>query len=118
MERLQELMAQVAQSPAATVAVALACALALGSAIRFLARVLGGLYAHFLRRGLNLRKYGQWAVVTGATDGIGRAYADALAKQSACLALGDWGPRQAGCHGVDWAADRPWMGRIMQPCHV
>jgi len=27
------------------------------------------------------KKYGEWAVVTGATDGIGRAYAEALSKK-------------------------------------
>jgi 17beta-estradiol 17-dehydrogenase / very-long-chain 3-oxoacyl-CoA reductase len=35
-------------------------------------RVLGaflGLYKAFLRPGKNLRKYGSWAVVTGATGG-------------------------------------------------
>lgn len=37
-------------------------------------------YAFFLRPGKNLRDYGEWAVVTGATDGIGRAYAFKLAK--------------------------------------
>ena len=34
-----------------------------------------------VRPATNVRKYGQWAVVTGATDGIGRAYAEALAKK-------------------------------------
>jgi len=38
-------------------------------------------YKYFLRPGKNLRKYGAWAVVTGATDGIGKAYAFELAKQ-------------------------------------
>merc|ERR1719215_996593 len=37
-------------------------------------------YAFFLRPGKNLRQYGEWAVVTGATDGIGRAYAFEMAK--------------------------------------
>jgi 17beta-estradiol 17-dehydrogenase / very-long-chain 3-oxoacyl-CoA reductase len=35
----------------------------------------------FIRPGKKLKKLGQWAVVTGATDGIGKAYALALAKQ-------------------------------------
>ena len=30
--------------------------------------LLSGIYAHFLRPGKKLRKYGRWAVVTGATD--------------------------------------------------
>ncbi|KAJ9449846.1 Very-long-chain 3-oxoacyl-CoA reductase 1 [Diplonema papillatum] len=43
--------------------------------------VLNGLYSKLLRPGKKLVKYGKWAVVTGATDGIGRAMAFALAKQ-------------------------------------
>ena len=38
-----------------------------------------GVYIYFIRPGQNLKQYGPWAVVTGATDGIGRAYADVLA---------------------------------------
>lgn len=38
-------------------------------------------YAFFLRGGKDLRKYGEWAVVTGATDGIGRGYAFEMAKK-------------------------------------
>ncbi|KAJ8396439.1 hypothetical protein AAFF_G00017450 [Aldrovandia affinis] len=35
----------------------------------------------------DLRRYGQWAVVTGATSGIGRAYADELAKRGLDIIL-------------------------------
>ncbi|KAG5843901.1 very-long-chain 3-oxoacyl-CoA reductase isoform X1 [Anguilla anguilla] len=35
----------------------------------------------------DLRKYGQWAVVTGATSGIGRAYANELAKRGLDILL-------------------------------
>ena len=38
-------------------------------------------YKHFLRPAKNLRRLGKYAVVTGATDGIGKAYAFSLAKQ-------------------------------------
>ena len=44
-------------------------------------RVLHTLYAFLLRPGKKLRKYGEWAVITGATDGIGKAYAFELARQ-------------------------------------
>lgn len=38
-------------------------------------------YNFFFREGKKLRKYGEWALVTGATDGIGKAYAFELARQ-------------------------------------
>mmetsp|Transcript_68226 Transcript_68226/g.160591 ORF Transcript_68226/g.160591 Transcript_68226/m.160591 type:complete len:319 (+) Transcript_68226:29-985(+) len=38
-------------------------------------------YKFFLRPGKDLKKFGEWAVVTGATDGIGKAYAFELAAQ-------------------------------------
>ena len=41
----------------------------------------------FLRQGKNLKKLGKWAVVTGATDGIGKAYAMALAKKGMSVVL-------------------------------
>lgn len=43
-------------------------------------QVLSSVYKTFLRPSKNLTKYGSWAVVTGATDGIGKAYAIGLAK--------------------------------------
>lgn len=51
--------------------------------LRFIARVL---YYNFLAprlklNAINLRETGKWAVITGATDGIGKAYAEALAKK-------------------------------------
>jgi len=45
-------------------------------------RLLYGIYRHFLRSGKNLvKKYGQWAVITGSTDGIGKAFAFELARK-------------------------------------
>ena len=40
-----------------------------------------GVWRYFLRPGKDLRKLGSWAVVTGATDGIGRALCDVLARK-------------------------------------
>merc|ERR1712137_783134 len=37
-------------------------------------------YVYFIRPGKNLRNYGEWAVVTGASDGIGKAYAGEFAR--------------------------------------
>ena len=39
------------------------------------------IYRHFIRRGKDLRQYGEWAVVTGATAGIGRGIAMELANK-------------------------------------
>lgn len=40
-----------------------------------------------LRPGKKLTKFGKWAIVTGATDGIGKAYAMALAKKGMSVIL-------------------------------
>eukprot|EP00055_Hartaetosiga_balthica_P018723 m.135245 g.135245 ORF g.135245 m.135245 type:complete len:312 (+) comp9876_c0_seq1:62-997(+) len=49
--------------------------------LRFVVNFLGALYANFLRPGKNLKKLGEWAVVTGSTDGIGLEYARQLAAK-------------------------------------
>ena len=44
--------------------------------LSFALRTLLFLYANFFKAGVDLKKYatrGDWAVVTGATDGIGKA---------------------------------------------
>lgn len=43
--------------------------------------VLRFVWRKHLRPGKKLRDYGEWGLVTGASDGIGRAYCDYLAKQ-------------------------------------
>lgn len=44
-------------------------------------RLLNNLGTFFLGYGsINFKKFGSWAVVTGCTDGIGKAYAEKLAK--------------------------------------
>eukprot|EP01023_Acetabularia_acetabulum_P003116 TRINITY_DN11331_c0_g2_i2.p2 TRINITY_DN11331_c0_g2~~TRINITY_DN11331_c0_g2_i2.p2 ORF type:complete len:305 (-),score=48.65 TRINITY_DN11331_c0_g2_i2:174-1088(-) len=45
------------------------------------------LYRHFLRPALELKKFGSWAVVTGSTDGIGKAYAFELAHKGLNICL-------------------------------
>lgn len=49
--------------------------------VTFVLRFLYSIYKYFLRPGKSLKKYGEWAVVTGSTDGIGEAIAIELAKQ-------------------------------------
>lgn len=44
-------------------------------------QIVCAFWVYFLRPGKTLKKLGEWAVVTGATDGIGKAYAEALAKR-------------------------------------
>lgn len=50
-------------------------------ALSALLSILSFAWRHFLRPSKDLRKYGKWAVVTGATDGIGKAYAFELARK-------------------------------------
>jgi len=49
-------------------------------------KVLLYVYAFWLHN-TNVKKFGEWAVVTGATDGIGKAYATALAKKGMKVVL-------------------------------
>jgi len=51
--------------------------------LRLLFDVINFIFVYFVRPGKNLKFYGSWAMVTGATDGIGKAYARELAKRGA-----------------------------------
>lgn len=50
-------------------------------------KALRNIYKTFLRPAVNFKKLGKWAVITGATDGIGKAYALALAKKGMSIVL-------------------------------
>eukprot|EP00240_Pyramimonas_obovata_P005606 CAMPEP_0118935246 /NCGR_PEP_ID=MMETSP1169-20130426/15259_1 /TAXON_ID=36882 /ORGANISM="Pyramimonas obovata, Strain CCMP722" /LENGTH=320 /DNA_ID=CAMNT_0006878255 /DNA_START=48 /DNA_END=1010 /DNA_ORIENTATION=+ len=56
-------------------------ALGLFKIVCFALKVLVNFYKWFLRPSKNIAKLGKWAVVTGATDGIGKAYAFQFAKK-------------------------------------
>lgn len=57
-------------------------------ALSAVANVLAFVYGHFLRQGHDLkRKFGPWALVTGATDGIGKAMAFEFARKGLNVVL-------------------------------
>ena len=48
--------------------------------LKYVLKIVKNVYT-FTFGGINLKKYGDWAVVTGCTDGIGKAYAEKLAQK-------------------------------------
>jgi len=53
----------------------------------FALQFIHGIYARLIRPGKNLKKAGKWAIVTGATDGIGLAMAEEFMKKGLCTLL-------------------------------
>mmetsp|Transcript_4271 Transcript_4271/g.8886 ORF Transcript_4271/g.8886 Transcript_4271/m.8886 type:complete len:314 (-) Transcript_4271:287-1228(-) len=64
-----------------------ACGIVALAALNLALKAVSHVYKTFLRPAKNLKKYGKWAVVTGATDGIGKAYAFAFAKKGMSVLL-------------------------------
>jgi 17beta-estradiol 17-dehydrogenase / very-long-chain 3-oxoacyl-CoA reductase len=59
----------------------------LGMIVRLGLKFLSSLYIFLLRPSKNLNKFGKWAIVTGATDGIGKGLAMELAKKGMNVVL-------------------------------
>ncbi|KAJ0393191.1 hypothetical protein P43SY_007385 [Pythium insidiosum] len=81
---LQPLQAAVQRSPFAVQALAAVGALLVA---RLALQFTGALYSFFLRPAKSLKKFGQWGIVTGATDGIGKALAMELARKGMNVVL-------------------------------
>jgi 17beta-estradiol 17-dehydrogenase / very-long-chain 3-oxoacyl-CoA reductase len=56
-------------------------------AVRWVLSTVAALASRALHSGKSPKSYGKWAIVTGATDGIGKAYAQELAKRGMSVLL-------------------------------
>ena len=54
--------------------------------IKYLFKIANNLFT-FTFGGIDMKKYGDWAIITGCTDGIGKAYAEKLAEKGLNLIL-------------------------------
>lgn len=93
-------------APAGAALLALGLLLLALTALRAAIGVIRFVYSYWLRPGRNLKRYGAWAVVTGATDGIGKAYCKQLARKGALLWLA-----QSGCLKYSFSEVDAWKLR-------
>lgn len=71
----------LALNPLGRILLAIALVIVVLRVIKVVYGILNFIYVYFLRPGKNLKFYGSWAVVTGASDGIGKAYCEELARK-------------------------------------
>lgn len=80
----RDALQQLQEQPPLVQAVAVVVALL---ALRLALRLSSLFFRFFLRPGKNLKAFGSWSVVTGATDGIGKALAMELARKGMNVVL-------------------------------
>ena len=78
--------------------------------LRAVLSVLSSLYGTMLRGGKNPRKYGEWAVVTGATDGIGKAMSFELARKGCSVLLVSRSAKKLEMVAKELRASHPKVG--------
>ncbi|KAJ6981323.1 very-long-chain 3-oxoacyl-CoA reductase-like protein [Populus alba x Populus x berolinensis] len=69
--------------------------------------LLNWVYATFLRPEKDLKGYGSWALITGATDGIGKAFARQLAQKGLNLILVSRNPNKLRTVSSEILAEHP-----------
>ncbi|CAK7332441.1 unnamed protein product [Dovyalis caffra] len=69
--------------------------------------LLRWVYATFVRPKKNLQHYGSWALITGATDGIGKAFAHQLAQKGINLILVSRNPNKLKTVSSEIQAEHP-----------
>ena len=80
-QTLQHALLNLLSRPSAAVGLSLLLLLGLATLTSKVSAFVKFINIYFVRPGRNLRRLGEWAAITGATDGIGKAYAEALAKK-------------------------------------
>ena len=87
MPNIQEALHSLQTRKVGTAVMVLALLLLLYKVIKHTRCVLNLVWIPFLRPAPDLHRYGAWVVITGTTDGIGRAYCHELAKKGLNIIL-------------------------------
>lgn len=98
-DKLKGAVAELESHPIGLIVIALGLILIVVQLIQPVRAVFDFCYVYFFRPSRNLQRFGSWAVVTGATDGIGKAYCEALARKGTCS---DFWAAPDSCSFRDW----------------